>query len=42
MDYHAWNRSGDGVLQMPVDGYAFREIEETWPVFKDELRNVRI
>jgi hypothetical protein len=28
MDYHAWNISGDGVLRMPADGYAFREIEE--------------
>jgi hypothetical protein len=42
MDYHAHNRSGDGVLQMPVDGYAFKEIEEKWQVFKDEPRNVRL
>jgi hypothetical protein len=25
MDYHARNRSGDGFLRMPSDGYAFRE-----------------
>ena len=42
MDYHACNRSGDGVLRMPADGYAFKEIEEKWPVFKDEPRNVRL
>jgi hypothetical protein len=30
MDYHAWNKSGDGVLRMPVYGYSFREIEEKW------------
>jgi hypothetical protein len=42
MDYHACNRSGDGVLRMPIDGYAFKEIEEKWPVFKDEPRNVRL
>jgi hypothetical protein len=42
MDYHAWNRSGDGVLQMPVDGYAFRKIEEKWEDFKDEPHNVRL
>jgi hypothetical protein len=42
MDYHARNRSGDGVLRMPADGYAFKEIEEKWPVFKDEPRNVRL
>jgi hypothetical protein len=27
---------------MPADGYAFKEIEEKWPVFKDEPRNVRL
>jgi hypothetical protein len=42
MDYHARNISGDGVLQMPVDGSAFRKIEEKWAYFKDEPRNVRL
>jgi hypothetical protein len=42
MDYHAHNRSGDGVFRMPVDGSAFREIEEKWEDFKDEPCNVRI
>jgi hypothetical protein len=42
MDYHARNRSGDGVLRMPIVGYAFREIEEKWAYFKDEPRNVRL
>ena len=42
MDYHACNRSGDGVLRMPVDGFAFREIEGKWADFKDEPRNVRL
>ena len=42
MDYHAHNRSEDGVLQMPVDGSAFREIEEKWADFKDEPCNVRL
>jgi hypothetical protein len=42
MDYHACNRSGDGVLQMPSDGSAFREIKEKWADFKDEPRNVRL
>ena len=27
---------------MPVDGSAFREIEEKWEDFKDEPRNVRL
>jgi hypothetical protein len=42
MDYHARNRSEDGVLRMPTDGFAFREIEEKWVDFKDEPRNVRL
>ena len=42
MDYHAQNRGGDGVLQMPTNGYAFKEIEEKWPVFTDEPHNVRL
>jgi hypothetical protein len=42
MDYHARNKSGYGVLRMPTDGYAFREIEEKWADFKDESRNVRL
>ena len=42
MDYHAHNRSEDGVLRMPADGSAFREIEEKWAYFKDEPHNVRL
>ena len=42
MDYHAHNRSGYGVLRMPADGYAFKEIEEKWEDFKDEPHNVRL
>ena len=42
MDYHARKKSGNGVLRMPTDGYAFREIEEKWANLKDEPRNVRL
>ena len=42
MDYHSKNRSGDDVLRMPVDGSAFREIEEKYVDFKNEPRNVRL
>jgi hypothetical protein len=42
MDYHARNRNEDGVLRMPNDGSAFREIEGKWKDFKDEPHNVRI
>lgn len=41
MDYHARKRSGDDVLRMPANGYAFREIKEKWLHFKDEPHNVR-
>ena len=42
MDYHARNRSQDDVIRMPADGTAFRDIEEKWPHFKEEPRNLRI
>ena len=42
MDYHALNRSKDGVIQMHVDGFEFRDIEEKWPCFKEEPHNLRL
>ena len=42
MDFHAKNRSRQDVLQIPVDGPAFRYIEEKWPIFKEEPRNVKL
>ena len=42
MDYHARNRIQDDVIRMPADGYAFRDMEEKWPHFKEEPRNLRI
>jgi hypothetical protein len=42
MDYHAWNRSEDDVLRMPAYGSLYKNIEEKWPIFKEESRNVRI
>ena len=42
MDFHAKNISQDNVLRMPADGYEFRCIEEKWPIFKEEPRNVKI
>jgi hypothetical protein len=42
MDYYAHNISRDGVLLIPTDGSAFREIEEKWEDFKDEPRNVTL
>jgi hypothetical protein len=35
MDYHACNRSQDDIMQMPIDGSAFKEIEGKWPHFKE-------
>jgi hypothetical protein len=42
MDFHAKNKSRDDVLQMPADGFALNYIEEKWPIFKEEPRNVRL
>ena len=42
MDYHTKNISEDGVLCMHADGSALKNIEEKWPIFKDEPRNVRL
>ena len=42
MDFHTKNRSQDDVLRMPADGSALNYIEEKWPIFKEEPRNVRL
>ena len=42
MDYHAWNKSEDDVVRMSADGSLYKNIEEIWPIFKEEPRNVRI
>ena len=42
MDYHAKNKSEDGVLWMPADGFALKNIEGKWAIFKDEPHNVRL
>ena len=42
MDFHAKNISEDDVIRMPADGSAFKSIEEKWPLFKEEPRNVRL
>ena len=42
MDYHARNISQDDVIRMLADGCAFRDMEEKWPHFKEESRNLRI
>ena len=42
MDYHARNKIQDGIIQMLVDGSAFRDMEENWPNFKEEPCNIII
>jgi hypothetical protein len=42
MDFHAKKISRDHVLQMPADVSALNYIEEKWPSFKEEPRNVRL
>ena len=36
------NRSQDDVIWIPANGSAFRDMEEKWPHFKEEPRNLRI
>ena len=42
MYYHARNRSQDDVIWIPAHGFAFRDMEEKWPNFKEEPCNLRI
>ena len=42
MDYHARHKSEDGVLRMPADGFALKNIKEKWPIFNYEPCNVRL
>ena len=35
MDYHAKNINEDGVIWMPADGSALKNIEDKWPIFKN-------
>ena len=42
MDYHSRNRIQDDIIQMPIDGSAFRDMEETWIHFKEEPCNLSI
>jgi hypothetical protein len=42
MDFHAKNISPDDVLRIPTDGFALNYIEENWPIFQEEPRNVRL
>ena len=42
MDYHARNRRQYDFIRIPKYGYAFRDMEEKWPHFKEEPRNLRI
>ena len=42
MDYHACNRSQDDIMRILADGFAFKEIEETWSHFKEEPCNLKL
>ena len=42
MDYYSCNRSQDDIMRMPIDGYAFKDIEDRWPVFKEEPHNMKL
>lgn len=40
--WHKDNRSKDGVLRIPSDCAAWKHIDETWPEFASEARNLRL
>ena len=42
MDYHACNRSQDDIMKIPTDGFAFKDIEDRWPIFKEETHNLKV
>ena len=42
MDYHTKNISEYGFLRIAAYGSALKNIEEKWPIFKDEPCNVRL
>ena len=42
MDYNSRNRSQDDIIRMLANGSVFRDMEEKWPNFKEELHNLRI
>ena len=42
MDNHAHNRSQDDIMWMLVDGSAFKDIEDMWPILKEEPHNPKL
>jgi hypothetical protein len=42
MDWHAKNRSRDNVMRIPADCEAFKHIEEKWPIFVNDPRNIKM
>ena len=42
MYYHAGHRHLYDFMQILGDGFAFRDVEEIWPIFKEEPCNVRL
>lgn len=42
MAWHHDNRSTDGIFRVPADSPAWKHIEDMYPTFKDEPRNLRL
>jgi hypothetical protein len=40
--WHSKHRSSDGIMRMPVDSPANKYVEEEWPEFGEDPRNVRL
>lgn len=42
MSWHSQNNSKDGVQRIPADCMAWKHIDQTWPEFAREARNLRL
>ena len=42
MTWHATTRSTDEVMRVPADSPTWRHIEEKWPLFREDPRNLRL
>ncbi len=42
MDWHVANKNEDGVMRSPADSKTWQIVEDQWPQFKKEPRNLKL
>ena len=42
MSWHSLHRSTDGIMRVPCDSKAWQHIEQKWPDFAEETRNIHL